>query len=318
MLPAAPSWSSARVGGGPRSSGPVLFVGTHALIQAAFALPKLGLVIIDEQHKFGVAQREQLVRKGRYPHLLVMTATPIPRTLGLTIYGDLDVSTIDEVPAGRGRVRTFVRGAAQLPKVHAFIREKVAEGRQVYLVFPRVDEGDAASGLKAVNQEWARLQAVFAPHRVGLVHGRLPSEEKERVMSGFRRGEIQILLATSVIEVGVDVPNASVMVIENADRFGLAQLHQLRGRIGRGANEAFCILLAQARTAEARERLDVLVSSNNGFEIADADLRLRGPGELLGQSQSGLPPLRFGDLIADAALIERARGLASQVLQGEG
>jgi ATP-dependent DNA helicase RecG len=295
----------------PRAS---LFIGTHALIESGFDLPNLGLVIIDEQHKFGVAQREKLVRKGHYPHLLVMTATPIPRTLGLTIYGDLDSSIIDELPAGRGRVRTFVRSVAQLPKVHEFIRQKIAEGRQAYIVFPRVDEGDAQTGIKAVTQEFERLLAVFSPHRIGLLHGRLRAEEKDRVMTAFRANQLQVLLATSVIEVGVDVPNATVMLIENADQFGLAQLHQLRGRIGRGAHESFCILVAEARTKEASRRLNVLAASYDGFEIAEADMKLRGPGELLGQNQSGLPPLRFGDLANDRVLIERARKLAATLL----
>jgi ATP-dependent DNA helicase RecG len=292
-----------------------LFIGTHALIQSAFAMPNLGLVIIDEQHKFGVAQREQLVRKGRYPHLLVLTATPIPRTLGLTIYGDLDHSVIDELPAGRGRVRTFVRSAAQLSKVHEFIRQKVGGGRQAYIVFPRVDEGDASAGIKAVTQEFQKLQPAFAPHSLGLLHGRLRPEEKERVMAAFCANRIKVLLSTSVIEVGIDVPNATVMLIENADQFGLAQLHQLRGRIGRGAQESYCILLTERATEEVRRRLNVLVSSNDGFAIAEADLKLRGPGDLLGQHQSGMPPLRFGDLAADRALIERARDLAGEFLE---
>ena len=298
----------------PQPSPGTLFIGTHALIESGFDIPNLGLVVIDEQHKFGVAQREKLVRKGRYPHLLVMTATPIPRTLGLTIYGDLDISVIDQLPAGRGRIRTFVRTAAQLPKVHEFIRQKIAEGRQAYIVFPRVDEGDSQAGIKAVKEEFARLQQVFAPHRLGLLHGRLSGEEKERVMNAFRANQIQILLATSVIEVGVDVPNATEMLIENADQFGLAQLHQLRGRIGRGSHESYCILVAAAKTDEARRRLNVLAATNDGFEIAEADLRLRGPGELLGQNQSGMPPLRFGDLRADRPLIERARELAAKLV----
>lgn len=298
----------------PKAPLPSLIIGTHALIEAPVALANLGLVIIDEQHKFGVTQREKLLRKGRYPHLLVMTATPIPRTLGLTIYGDLDNSVIDQMPAGRGRVRTFVRTAAQLPKVHEFIRQKIAEGRQAYIVFPRVDEGDAEAGIKAVTKEFARLQAIFAPSRLGLLHGRLKSEEKDRVMSAFRANQVQVLLATSVIEVGVDVPNATVMLIENADQFGLAQLHQLRGRIGRGAHESFCILVAEAKTDEATQRLKVLAGSNDGFAIAEADLKLRGPGELLGQNQSGMPALRFGDLATDRGLIERARELAATLV----
>ena len=291
-----------------------LTIGTHALIESGFAVPNLGLVIIDEQHKFGVTQRETLVRKGRYPHLLVMTATPIPRTLGLTIYGDLDSSIIDQMPAGRGRVRTFVRSGILLPKVHDFIRQKIAEGRQAYIVFPRVDEGDAQAGIKAVTQEFDRLVAIFAPSKVGLLHGRLRPEEKDRVMTAFRANQLQVLLATSVIEVGVDVPNATVMLIESADQFGLAQLHQLRGRIGRGAHESYCILVAEAKTDEARKRLEILANSNDGFEIAEADMRLRGPGEFLGQNQSGMPSLRFGDLLNDRALIERARELAARLL----
>lgn len=299
------------------SAGGSLFIGTHALIESTFDVPNLGLVIIDEQHKFGVAQREKLVRKGRYPHLLVMTATPIPRTLGLTIYGDLDISVIDQLPEGRGKIRTFVRDAVLLPKVHEFIRQKIADGRQAYIVFPRVEEGDMQTGIKAVTQEFADLQKIFAPSKVGLLHGRLKADEKERVMTAFRENKIQILLATSVIEVGVDVPNATVMLVENADQFGLAQLHQLRGRIGRGGHESFCILVASTKTDESRKRLEVLAKSGDGFEIAEADMRLRGPGEFLGQNQSGLPGLVFGDLLNDRSLIERARELASRLLAAE-
>ncbi len=294
-----------------------LTIGTHALLTAGFELPKLGLVIIDEQHKFGVAQRETLVRKGRYPHLLVMTATPIPRSLGLTLYGDLDSSVIDQMPGGRGRIRTFLRGVEQLPKVHEFIRQKIAEGRQAYVVYPRVEEGDLKTGMKAVTQEFARLEKVFAPHRVGLLHGRLRPAEKDTVMAAFRANEIQVLLATSVIEVGVDVPNATVMLVENAEQFGLAQLHQLRGRIGRGAHESFCIFVADLKTDEAKARLRVLAESNDGFRIAEADLALRGPGELLGAHQSGLPPFRFGDLSKDRTLVERARELVGGLLTGK-
>lgn len=289
---------------------PRLYVGTHALITPAFDMDRLGLVIIDEQHKFGVAQREQLVRKGRYPHLLVMTATPIPRTLGLTLYGDLDSSVIDELPAHRGRIRTFVRSNQQLPKVHEFIRGKLGEGRQAYVVYSRVDVEDTEAGVKAATQEFARLQKEFTPHRVGLLHGRLLSREKEAVMESFRANEAGVLLATSVIEVGVDVPNATVMVIENAEQFGLAQLHQLRGRVGRGAHESFCILVANLKTEEAAQRLRVMEETTDGFAIAEADLRLRGPGELLGGAQSGLPPFRFADLAEDRALVELARELA--------
>jgi ATP-dependent DNA helicase RecG len=297
----------------PRLSPSTLFVGTHALLASGFNLPKLGLVIIDEQHKFGVAQREQLVRKGNYPHLLVMTATPIPRTLGLTLYGDLDVSVIDELPAGRGRIRTFVRTADKLPKVWEFIREKIAGGRQVYVVYPRVEEQDTASDVKAVTREFENVRHLLAPFRAGLLHGRLRSAEKENVMAAFRTNRIQVLVATALIEVGVDVRNATVMLIENAERFGLAQLHQLRGRIGRGAHESQCILISDAKTEEACERLKVLEETTDGFRIAETDLKLRGPGELLGRQQSGLPRFRFGNLVDDMDLIRQARELAAQI-----
>jgi ATP-dependent DNA helicase RecG len=283
-----------------------LTIGTHALFTENFSLPNLGLVIIDEQHKFGVAQREQLVRKGNYPHLLVMTATPIPRTLGLTLYGDLDVSTIDELPGGRGKIKTFVRTTETLPKVFEFIREKISGGRQAFVVYPRVEDSGAKE-LKAVTTEFENLQKIFSPFRTGLLHGKIKSAEKEKVMADFRANKIQILLSTSLIEVGVHVPNASVMLIENVEHFGLAQLHQLRGRIGRGAHESFCILISDAKNADAQARLKILEETNDGFKIAEADLKLRGPGELLGREQSGLPDLRFGNLAEDLDLIRQAR-----------
>ncbi len=299
-----------------------IFVGTHALLTSGFELPNLGLVIIDEQHKFGVAQREQLVRKGRYPHLLVMTATPIPRTLGLTLYGDLDVSVIEELPGDRGRIKTFIRAADKLPKVWEFIREKLAAGRQAYVVYPRIEES-GEKGLKAVTKEFDNLKTLLAPFRVGLLHGRLKGREKEEVMAAFRANAVKVLLATSLIEVGVDVPNATVMLVENAEQFGLAQLHQLRGRIGRppppgssgaagGAHESYCVLISDAKTAGAGERLKVLEETNDGFRIAEADLALRGPGELLGQQQSGLPKFRFGNLAGDLDLIRQARELVAK------
>lgn len=296
----------------PRASSATLFVGTHALLSGGFTIPRLGLVIIDEQHRFGVAQREQLVRKGNYPHLLVMTATPIPRTLGLTLYGDLDVSVIDELPPGRGRVKTFVRTSEKLPQVWEFVRRQLAASRQVYVVYPRVEEN--SDGLKAVTKEFATLSQQLAPYRVGLLHGRVRPAEKEAVMADFRANRLQVLLATSLIEVGVDVPNATVMVIENAETFGLAQLHQLRGRIGRGAQESFCILISDAQEPETRERLEVLEQTTDGFRIAEADLKLRGPGELLGQQQSGLPNFRFGALVSDLPLVRQAREIAAAQL----
>ncbi|HMJ64480.1 MAG TPA: ATP-dependent DNA helicase RecG, partial [Candidatus Binatia bacterium] len=243
--------------------GASLIIGTHALIEENATLPKLGLVVIDEQHKFGVAQREKLVRKGNYPHLLVMTATPIPRTLGLTLYGDLDVSVIDELPAGRGKIETFIRAADKLPKVWEFVKEKLSAGRQAFVVYPRVEETDGGN-IKAVLEEAGRLQQLLAPFRIGVLHGRLKPAEKELVMSSFRNGKTAVLVASSIVEVGVNVPNASVMVIENAEQFGLAQLHQLRGRIGRGSHASYCILIAGKKTPEVRERLTILAETNDG------------------------------------------------------
>ncbi|MCX8155106.1 MAG: ATP-dependent DNA helicase RecG [Verrucomicrobiae bacterium] len=300
------------------AASPQLAIGTHALITEDFSLPRLGLVIIDEQHKFGVAQREALVRKGRYPHLLIMTATPIPRTLGLTLYGDLDVSVLDERPAGRGAIRTFVRAPDKAPKVWEFVRQQLAAGRQAYVVYPRLEEGDSENGLKALQEEYDHVCQCLRPWRVGMVHGRMPPAGREEIMADFRANRVQVLLATSVIEVGVDVPNATVMVVENAERFGLAQLHQLRGRIGRGAHTSYCILLAGVKSPEALERLEVLVQHQDGFAIAEEDLRLRGPGDLCGQAQSGLPDFRFADLRRDLKLVEQARDLARKQLVGPG
>jgi ATP-dependent DNA helicase RecG len=294
-----------------------IFIGTHALLTSGFDLPALGLVIIDEQHKFGVAQRETLVRKGNYPHLLVMTATPIPRTLGLTLYGDLDVSVMDEMPGGRGEIKTFVRMTEKLPKVFHFIREKISLGRQAYVVYPRVDVADTDKDIKAVTKEFENVQHALSPFKAGLLHGRVKPADKERVMADFRANKIQALVATSLIEVGLDVPNATVMLIENAEHFGLAQLHQLRGRIGRGAHESFCILISDAQNEEAQARLKILEQTNDGFRIAEADLKLRGPGELLGQQQSGAMKLRFGSLTEDLHLIRQAKDLVAKTLAPE-
>jgi ATP-dependent DNA helicase RecG len=289
-----------------------LTVGTHALIESGFAPENLGLVIVDEQHKFGVAQREKLVKKGHYPHLLVMTATPIPRTLGLTLYGELDNSILDELPPGRGRTMTFIRTSDKLPKVWSFIRDRLRLGRQAYVVYPRVEES-GPDGIKAVTQEFDHVREALKAYRVGLLHGRLNSEAKEAALTAFRNNTTQVLLATSLIEVGLDVPNATIMLVENAEQFGLAQLHQLRGRIGRGSHDSYCILVASARSKDARQRLAVLEKTTDGFRIAEEDLRLRGPGELLGQQQSGAPKLRFGDLTTDEELIHQARVLAGRL-----
>jgi ATP-dependent DNA helicase RecG len=244
--------------------------------------------------------------------LLVMTATPIPRTLGLTLYGDLDVSVMDQMPGGRGKIKTFLRTTEKLPEVWKFIREKLAAGRQAYVVYPRVEDS-GASGLKTVKKEFENLKKLLAPFHVGLLHGRLKSREKDEVMSAFRANQVQALVATTLVEVGLDVPNATVMLVENAERFGLAQLHQLRGRIGRGAHESYCILISDAKMEEAGRRLKVLEETVDGFRIAEADLKLRGPGELLGREQSGMPKFRFGNLAEDLDLIRQARELVAQI-----
>ena len=259
-----------------------------------------------------MAQREALVRKGRYPHLLVMTATPIPRTLGLTLYGDLDISVIDELPPGRKPIRTFVRPGDKLPKVWDFVREHLQKGEQAYVVYARV-ESDTTG--KAVLKELEKLQAALLPFKVEAMHGKLSAEEKEAVMARFRANKTQVLAASSLIEVGVDVPNATIMVIEDAEKFGLAQLHQLRGRIGRGARESYCILISSAKDDESKERLKVLEESSDGFKIAEADMKFRGPGDLLGHDQSGIPDLRFGDLLNDFDLVREARRIALTILK---
>ena len=293
---------------------PHIFIGTHALLYEGAGFSRLGLVVIDEQHKFGVMQRARLVAQGTVPDVLVMTATPIPRTLTMTLYGDLDVSTLDELPAGRGKIVTAVRPPAKLPDVVKFIREQLDEGRQAYIVYPLIDESEKLEA-KAATAEIKKWTELLAPHRCELLHGRIPPEEKDAVMARFRSGDTKALISTTVIEVGVDVPNATVMLIENAERFGLAQLHQLRGRIGRGAHKSWCALITGDDSAEAMEKLRVLEGSGDGFEIAEADLRLRGPGDLLGTAQSGLPPLRLGDLFRDADLMKLARNHAFLIFE---
>jgi ATP-dependent DNA helicase RecG len=282
-------------------------VGTHALIEEPVAFKRLGLAIIDEQHRFGVMQRKRLIEKGILPHVLVMTATPIPRTLALTLYGDLDLSVIDEMPPGRTPIETRWTSDAQLPGVWEFLRREIARGRQAYVLYPVIEE--SKQELKAATAEYERLaKQIFPQFRVGLLHGRLKNEEKDAVMEQFRHGALQILVATTVIEVGVDVPNATVMVIEHADRFGLAQLHQLRGRIGRGTEKSHCILVAPKTIAgEARERIETMVATSNGFEIAERDLKLRGPGEFFGTRQHGDVAFSLAQPLRDHELLELAR-----------
>jgi ATP-dependent DNA helicase RecG len=293
---------------------PGIIVGTHALLYEGTNFQKLGLAVIDEQHKFGVLQRAKLIEQGDAPDVLVMTATPIPRTLTQTLYGDLDVSILHEKPANRGEIQTAVRDMGKLPEVVDFVRKQLDKGRQAYIVYPLVDESEKLSAKSAI-AEFEKWKSLLEPHAVGLVHGRLKPEEKEAVMSRFRDGTIHALVATTVIEVGVDVPNANIMVVENAERFGLAQLHQLRGRIGRGEHKSFCVLLHDPKAEDtAKEKLLVLEKTSDGFEIAEADLRLRGPGDLVGTAQTGLPPLRLGDIFADAGEMELARESVRAVL----
>ncbi len=293
---------------------PQIVVGTHALLYDSVAFTDLGLVVIDEQHKFGVLQRSQFIRQGRMPDVLVMTATPIPRTLTLTLYGDLDVSVLDERPAGRGEIVTALRVKPKITDVTKFIKTHLDKGRQVYLVYPLVDESDSLKA-DAATVEFEKWKKRLSHYRVGLLHGKIPAEEKEEIMAKFRDGELDVLVATTVIEVGVDVPNANIMMIHNAERFGLAQLHQLRGRIGRGKHRSFCILLTDGKSKEAMEKLQVLVDTSDGFKIAEADLQLRGPGNVLGTAQSGLSELRFVDFLADVELIREARCLAEQLIE---
>ncbi len=282
-------------------------IGTHALVQGAVTFKRLGLAVIDEQHRFGVAHRAALRGKGESPDVLVMTATPIPRTLALTLYGDLDVSVLDELPPGRRPIATFSRGGSKRRQIYDFLRAQILEGRQVYVVYPLVEESEA-SDLRAATEMAERLQREsFPDRRVGLLHGRLGFADKERVMREFKDGAIDILVSTTVIEVGIDVPNASVMLVEHAERFGLSQLHQLRGRVGRGPWKSYCILIAGSTSEDARRRLEAMTSTNDGFRIAEADLELRGPGDFFGTRQSGLPEFRVADLLRDGAMLEEAR-----------
>lgn len=292
-----------------------IIIGTHALIEEKVKFRDLALVVIDEQHRFGVHQRAQLIRKGFSPHVLVMTATPIPRSLALTLYGDLDRSIIDELPPGRLPVKTYFVPKNKRSDAYEFIRLKVKEGRQVFFVCPLVEESSELD-LKAAVDEAERLQTdIFPELKVGLLHGRLKGADKEAVMKQFLDKQIDILVSTTVIEVGIDVPNATVMVIEHAERFGLSQLHQLRGRIGRGGEQSFCFLVGEPKSPEARDRMKAMIDTNDGFKIAEADLRLRGPGEMLGTRQSGLPNFRVADIIRDEKILQAARAAAVELLE---
>jgi ATP-dependent DNA helicase RecG len=294
-------------------AGPVLVVGTHALVQEGTQFARLGLAIIDEQHRFGVEQRATLGEKGAAPDILLMSATPIPRSLALTLYGDLDVSVLDERPPGRQPVTTALRPETGRDRVMEFVETQLAAGRQAYLVYPIIEESDKIA-LKAATTAFEALAAgPFAHRRVALLHGRLAAEEKDAIMRSFRDGGIDLLVSTTVIEVGIDVPNATVMVIEHPERFGLSQLHQLRGRVGRGAEESFCILLGDVGP-ESRERLQHVIETEDGFEIARADLRLRGMGDLFGKQQSGLPVFKIADPVRDEELSELARAAAERLL----
>ena len=291
-----------------------VIIGTHALLYEKVSFSDLGLVVIDEQHKFGVAQRARLTSREPAPDVLVMTATPIPRTITMTVYGDLDVSMLDEMPRGRGKIITAVRDSEKLGEVLSFLRTQLEGGRQAYVVYPLIEESEKLEA-KAAAAEFERWRERLHPYGCELLHGRIPGPEKQEVMERFRRGETKALISTTVIEVGVDVPNATVMLIENAERFGLAQLHQLRGRIGRGEHKSYCILLTSEPTSEATAKLAVLEKTTDGFEVAEADWELRGPGDLLGTAQSGLPALKIGDLRKDAQLMKRARTSAMSIFE---
>ena len=297
----------------PIGGEPQVLIGTHALLYDKVAFTDLGLIVIDEQHKFGVAQRSRLIAQGTMPDVLVMTATPIPRTLTMTIYGDLDVSVLDERPAGRGKMVTALRTAAKQTDITKFVKEQLKAGRQAYLVYPLVEESESLK-VESATEAFGKWCKRLPGHQVGMVHGKLDAAGKESVMQRFRDGEIHALVATSVIEVGVDVPNANLMIIHHAERFGLAQLHQLRGRIGRGEHKSYCVLLTDGKSAEAIDKLAVMEKTADGFVIAEEDLRLRGPGDVLGTMQSGLGDLKFADFLADTILLREARALADQVI----
>jgi ATP-dependent DNA helicase RecG len=284
-----------------------VIIGTHALIEEHTVFKKLGLVIIDEQHRFGVVQRLQLMAKGESPNTLVMTATPIPRTLAMTLYGDLDLSVIDEMPPGRSPIRTIHAIERDAERVYRMIAGELEQGRQAYVVYPVIEESEKVD-LKSAAEGFKKLSEIFTGRRVALLHGRLKSDEKERTMAAFAAGALDVLVSTTVIEVGVDVANAAIMLIEHAERFGIAQLHQLRGRVGRGSHHSLCILMTPNRLSDAaRQRIQAMVSTTDGFRLAEVDLQLRGPGEMAGTRQSGIPEFRVANLVTDGELLSLAQ-----------
>ena len=317
LISSQPAAEKKRVLDGLRTGDISFVVGTHALLSDKVQFARLGLVITDEQHRFGVDQRARLAQKGEHPHLLVMSATPIPRTLALIIYSDLDVSVLDELPPGRQPVKTYAVGSALRERAFGFVKKQVDAGRQAFVVCPLVEDGETDLASATAYYEQLRTTALKG-YAVGLLHGRMKAAEKDAVMAAFAAGDIDVLVSTTVVEVGVDVPNAAIMLIENAERFGLAQLHQLRGRVGRGRHESFCVLISDAQNKEAVTRLKAMCATNDGFRIADEDLKLRGPGDFFGNRQHGLPNLKMVDLSSDMLLMQDAQKAAATLLEENG
>ena len=292
-----------------------MLIGTHAIIQNDVEFKSIGLVITDEQHRFGVKQRAALAEKGDGIHTLVMSATPIPRTLGLILYGDLDISILDELPPGRQEIRTDVVDSRYHQRLYKFIKDAVDRGEQAYIICPAIEESEDSTALKSAEQYAEELsESAFRGYNIGLLHGKMKPKEKDNVMKAFSSGDVQILVATTVVEVGVDVPNATIMVIENAERFGLSQLHQLRGRIGRGSKKSFCVLVSDSKSESSHNRLEVMKNNSNGFKIADEDLKARGPGDFFGERQHGLPALKIADMLQDMETLHLAQKCAGEIL----
>lgn len=294
-----------------------IIIGTHALIQGAVSYDNLALVVTDEQHRFGVKQRETFAKKGGAPHVLVMSATPIPRTLAIILYGDLDISVIDELPADRLPIKNCVVDTGYRKTAYTFMKKQIAEGRQCYIICPMVEESESLEAENVTDYAKALKEEMGEDIQVDFLHGRMSQAQKDDIMERFGRGEIRILVSTTVIEVGIDVPNATVMMIENSERFGLAQLHQLRGRVGRGRHQSYCIFMSSSKSKETRERLEILNKTNDGFKIASEDLRLRGPGDLFGIRQSGLMDFQLGDIYQDAGILKEANEAADWLLKNE-